>query len=62
MTRREWLAMVSTAPFARRAAADRAERVAQIVCAFESQGIHRTGTDVDRAVGEWLAAGVRDAG
>jgi len=34
MTRREWLAMVSTAPFARRVAADRAERVAQIVSAF----------------------------
>jgi hypothetical protein len=62
MTRREWLAMVSTAPFARRVAADRAERVAQIVAAFESQGIHRTGTDVDRASAEWLAAGVRDAG
>jgi hypothetical protein len=62
MTRREWLAMVSTAPFARRVAADRAERVAQIVAVFESQGIHRTGTDVDRASAEWLAAGVRDAG
>ena len=62
MTRREWLAMVSTAPFARRVAADRAERVAQIVAAFESQGIHRTGTDVDCASAEWLAAGVRDAG
>ncbi len=49
MTRREWLAMMSTAPFARRVAADRAERVAQIVAAFERQGIHRTGTDVDRA-------------
>jgi hypothetical protein len=62
MTRREWLVMVSTAPFVRRVAADRAERVAQIVAAFESQGIHRTGTDVDRASAEWLAAGVRDAG
>ena len=62
MTRREWLAMMSTAPFARRVAADRAERVAQIVAAFESQGIHRTGTDVDRASAEWLAAEVRDAG
>jgi hypothetical protein len=62
MTRREWLAMMSTAPFVRRVAADRAERVAQIVAAFENQGIHRTGSDVDRASAEWLAAGVRDAG
>jgi hypothetical protein len=62
MTRREWLAMVSTAPFARRVAADRAERVARIVAAFERQGIHRTGTDVDRVSAEWLAAEVRGAG
>jgi len=62
MTRREWLAMVSTAPFARRIAADRAEHVARLVAAYESQGIHRTGTDVDRLSAEWLAAGVRDAG
>jgi len=62
MTRREWLAMVSTAPFARRIAVDRAERVARIVAAFESQGIHRTGTEVDRASAEWLSAEVRDAG
>jgi hypothetical protein len=62
MTRREWLAMVSTAPFARRVAADRAEHVARIVAAYESQGIHRTGTDVDRLSAEWLAAEVRDAG
>ena len=62
MTRREWLAMVSTAPFARRVAADRAELVARIVSAYESQGIHRTGTDVDRLSAEWLAAEVRDAG
>ncbi|HMJ86466.1 MAG TPA: hypothetical protein VK504_24985 [Vicinamibacterales bacterium] len=62
MTRREWLAMVSTAPFARRVAADRAERVAQIVSAFARQGIHRTGTEVDRMSAEWLAGEVRDAG
>jgi hypothetical protein len=62
MTRREWLAMVSTAPFARRVAADRAEHVARIVAAYESQGTHRTGTDVDRLSAEWLAAEVRDAG
>jgi hypothetical protein len=62
MTRREWLAMVSTVPFARPVAADRAERVARIVAAFERQGIHRTGTDVDRVSAEWLAAEVRSAG
>jgi len=62
MTRREWLAVVATSPFARLAAADRSERVAQIVGAYEKQGIHRTGTDVDRLSAEWLAAEVRDAG
>ena len=62
MTRREWLAMVSTAPFARRIAADRAEHVARLVATYESQGIHRTGTDVDRLSADWLAAEVRDAG
>src|SRR5262245_14149444 len=62
MTRREWLALMTTLPFARLAAADRSQRVAQIVSAFEKQGIHRTGTDVDRLSAEWLAAEVRDAG
>jgi hypothetical protein len=62
MTRREWLAVVTTLPFARLAAADRSQRVAQIVTAFEKQGIHRTGTDVDRLSAEWLAAEVRNAG
>lgn len=62
MTRREWLAVVATSPFVRWAAADRPQRVAQIVAAFESQGIHRTGTDVDRLSAEWLAAEVRNAG
>jgi len=62
MTRREWLAVVTTLPFARLAAADRSQRVAQIISAFERQGIHRTGTDVDRLSAEWLAAEVRDAG
>jgi hypothetical protein len=62
MTRREWLAVVATSPFARLAAADRSQRVAQIVGAYEKQGIHRTGTDVDRLSAEWLAAEVRDAG
>ena len=62
MTRREWLAVVATSPFARLAAADRSQRVAQIVGAYEKQGIHRTGTDDDRLSAEWLAAEVRDAG
>jgi hypothetical protein len=63
ITRRELLSMSAVAPFARVAAADdRADRIRAIVSAFESQGIHRTGTDIDRRSAEWLAAEVRKAG
>jgi hypothetical protein len=62
ITRREWLSMTATAPVARLVAQDRAQRITQIVGAFESQGIHRTGTDVDRASAAWLASEIRAAG
>jgi hypothetical protein len=38
------------------------QRIGAIVRAYEEQGDHRTGTDVDRFSGEWLAAEVRGIG
>ncbi len=37
-------------------------RIAQLIRAFEEQGIHRTATSVDHSSGDWLAAEVRKAG
>ena len=62
ITRREWLSITATAPFARLVAPDRVQRITQIIGAFESQGIHRTGTDVDRVSAAWLASEIRSAG
>ncbi len=63
ITRRELLSMVAAMPFARIVAGDdRAGRIRALIHAFESQGIHRTGTAVDRLSAEWLAAEVRTAG
>jgi hypothetical protein len=38
------------------------QRIGSVIHAYESQGIHRTGTVVDRASGEWLADEVRQIG
>src|SRR5436190_5846025 len=38
------------------------QRVAAVIQAFDSQGNHRTGTDVDKASAEWLANRVRESG
>src|SRR5215510_9684620 len=38
------------------------DRVARILEAFDAQGNHRTGTDVDSRSAEWLAAEVRQLG
>src|SRR5258706_14598542 len=63
ITRRELLSMVAAMPFARIVAGDdRAGRIRAHIHAFESQGVHRTGTAVDRLSAEWLAAEVRTAG
>jgi len=62
ITRRAWLSMATAAPFARLVAPDRAQRIAQIIGAFEGQGIHRTGTDVDRLSATWLASEIRSIG
>src|SRR5260221_11857541 len=63
ITRRELLSMVAAMPFARIVAGDdRAGRIRAHIHAFESQGIHRTGTAVDRLSAEWLPAEVPTAG
>jgi hypothetical protein len=42
--------------------ADSQQRIGQIIRAYEGQGIHRTGTGVDRISGDWLASEVRETG
>ncbi len=62
VTRREWLSMTAAVPFARLYGPERNERIIRIVEAYERQGIHRTGTEVDRLSAEWLAREVGNAG
>jgi hypothetical protein len=62
VTRREWLSIAAAAPFARLAASERERRISHIIGAYESQGIHRTGTEVDRISADWLCGEVRQAG
>lgn len=38
------------------------QRIGAVIRAYEAQGFHRTGTEVDRASGEWLASEVREIG
>jgi hypothetical protein len=38
------------------------DRVREVLRSYDAQGIHRTGTDVDRASGEWLREQARSAG
>ncbi|MEJ0079059.1 MAG: hypothetical protein WDO17_27225 [Alphaproteobacteria bacterium] len=38
------------------------QRIGSIICAYEAQGFHRTGTAVDRLSGDWLAGEVREIG
>lgn len=38
------------------------QRIGALIRAYEGQGIHRTGTDVDRMSGDWLADEVRALG
>jgi hypothetical protein len=38
------------------------QRIGAVIRAYESQGFHRTGTDVDKASGDWLANEVRQIG
>lgn len=38
------------------------QRIGALIRAYENQGFHRTGTDVDRISGDWLANAVRELG
>ena len=38
------------------------QRIGSVIHAYEEQGFHRTGTDVDRLSGDWLANEVRQIG
>lgn len=63
ITRREWLALTaSSALFGQPSGGEPEARIAQVIRAYEEQGIHRTGTAVDRASAEWLMAQVAAAG
>src|SRR5262245_66484379 len=37
-------------------------RIGTVIRAYDEQGFHRTGTEVDRRSGDWLANGVRQLG
>jgi hypothetical protein len=75
ITRREWLRIAAVSPIAPFAASTdrqqswydryalgRVSRIRRLIEAYEQQGIHRTGTDVDRRSADWLAAEVRRTG
>jgi len=63
ITRREWLRIAAVSPIAPFAASpERQQRISRLIAAYEQQGIHRTGTDVDRRSAEWLVAEARRAG
>lgn len=63
MTRRTWLLLASQAALAQQdSTPGREERIRNLIRAFEDQGFHRTGTEVDRLSALWLMEQVRDAG
>ena len=63
VTRRTWLLLASRAALAQQdSAPGREERIKNLIRAFEDQGFHRTGTEVDRLSGLWLMAQVRNSG
>lgn len=62
-TRREWMALAGPAAvLAQPASGEAPKRIAKIIQSYWEQGIHRTGTEVDRVSGDWLIAQVREAG
>jgi len=63
-TRREYFALAGSVALASKlhALPERERRIAEIIRTYEEQGIHRTGTEVDRLSGDWLMAQVRGSG
>src|SRR5579883_2222527 len=62
-TRREWFGFAAAAVCSAQPGSDeQRQRIAKIVHSFGEQGIHRTGTEVDRISGDWLMDQVREAG
>src|ERR1700694_2070013 len=65
MTRRDWFYLTGQTVLLAQdnpAGPDPQRRIAQTIRAYEEQGFHRTGTNVDRISGDWLATEVRPAG
>jgi hypothetical protein len=56
------LALSTTLPSAPQATADRRRRIANLLQAYDGQGLHRTATPVDHASGDWLRRVVDAAG
>ena len=62
LTRREWLVCAgATAAWGQGRSEEPQQRVAELIRSYEQQGIHRTGTEVDRVSGDWLMDQVRAA-
>ncbi|HTS47227.1 MAG TPA: hypothetical protein VMH05_04750 [Bryobacteraceae bacterium] len=63
LTRREWMALAGPgALLAQQPSRQMPLRVAKVIQSYGEQGIHRTGTEVDRVSGDWLMAQVRETG
>ena len=62
-SRADWLQFTPNSQSRSQSMPDRVEdRVARVLEAFDAQGNHRTGTEVDNRSAEWLAAEVRQLG
>jgi len=70
LTRRAWLSLSVGGPVAlalrtRPATAQEsgaADRIRRVILAYEQQGFHRTGTEVDQRSGDWLSEEVGRTG
>jgi hypothetical protein len=65
MTRRDYLKLTLTATCARTLPAQTPEinqRITSLITAYETQGIHRTGTPTDKISADWLTEQIRQTG
>ncbi len=65
MTRRDWLFLAGQTALLAQDSPPRSDvqkRIVRIIRGYEEQGVHRTGTEVDRISGDWLADEVRKIG